>query len=47
MRPGGSSAVFAAGAFVGRLHPLRQPTPTLAELAATAAGLPAVRGDSS
>ena len=63
----GSSVVFAAGAFVGRLYPLSQPPPTLAELyarepgiaavfppfrptlqrfvAATAAGLPAVRGD--
>ncbi|MCR3750669.1 TetR/AcrR family transcriptional regulator [Lentzea californiensis] len=64
----GASVVFAAGAFVGRLHPITRPPATLAELyarepaiaavfppfrpalrrfiAATAAGLPAVRGES-
>ncbi|ANZ41685.1 hypothetical protein BBK82_42795 [Lentzea guizhouensis] len=63
----GTSVVFAAGAFVGRLHPITRPPATLAELyarepaiaavfppfqpalrhfiAATAAGLPSVRGE--
>ncbi|GHH39861.1 TetR/AcrR family transcriptional regulator [Lentzea cavernae] len=65
----GASVVFAAGAFVGRLHPITQPPAALAELyarepaiaavfppfrpalqrfiAATASGLPAVRGGSA
>ncbi|MFD9698059.1 hypothetical protein [Lentzea sp. NPDC059081] len=38
----GSSVVFAAGAFVGRLYPLSQPPPAPAELYAREPGIAAV-----